>query len=154
MARKRNFARHNVTIVNRAGGIEVAAEYFRVKGLVQPPPEFYALEVTPTVLAAQDKLELYVKVDTIQFTDEPRQWFFMWEGRVYVIYATRDFSHYGNDSYQKYIGIYDSREKPDYPFVEPDWDELYGKDGFIPAVDAVEVIVEMKLSKVLDKRIK
>lgn len=149
MGRKRNFARHNITVVNQTGA-NTTITYSRVKGLVQPPAEFYALEIDPTGTSVRDKLELYVKTDLINFTDEPTTWSFLWEDRVYSVFGTRDFSHYGKDSYQKFIGIYDSRET--YPFVEPDWNQVYGVDGFIPAVDSLEVIVEMKLNHVLDNR--
>lgn len=157
--RKRNFNRHTVTvgIPVTKGGVE-SWEYFSVKGLVQPPRETNDFLLKPSATIYEDYLEFYTKYDvswgsTVDFP------VFVWQNyddvrsnlsKPYEIIKTRDFIKYGKDTYFKYVGYFNSdhdwgsgRGRPS----DPNWSEI---SEFVQAVDSVEIVIDMKLSKIIE----
>lgn len=149
MTRKRGFTRHDITIVNRPNDTADPI-YYRVKGTMQPPPEFNSIVEAPAGdwVGIEDKLEIYIREDIVNFK-EVRQWFFIKDQKTYVIYGQRDFQDFGKDSYKKYVGVYRTVYDQEYPFIEPEWSQIYGAGGFIDAVDSLELAIDYKLSQVI-----
>lgn len=149
MTRKRGFTRHDITVVYRATNVADPI-YYRVQGTMQPPPEFNSIIEVPEGdwTGQEDKLEIYVRDDVIDFK-QVKKWFFVKNNRTYIIYGQRDFQDFGRDSYKKYVGLYRTLNDRDYPFVQPEWSQIYGAGGFIDAVNSLELAIDYTLSQVI-----
>lgn len=149
MIRKRNFKRHNVTLVRQIAGDDL--EYRLAHGIVTPPSSYKdTFDVYPESKGINSWVEfttndLNLTVDSGLTSN----WHIMWNSAPHIILQNKGYVRFGKDSYNQYIGYYNTTSTLQ-PFastpVELDWDEI---TSFQDAINSVENVLDLVIKPVI-----
>ena len=149
--RKRNFRKNTYTVLRKQGDDRVV---MRGVGLVQPSVAVQAVQEGETTVTIVHEIsvtttDVYPAIDrTVSSNNEYGRFYFpdevVWTGIPYQVYGQNLWAQQGKDEYRELTCVYDSVLPQ--TIVDPDWTEI---TDFETAVDSVEIVNELKLSKVI-----
>lgn len=159
--RKRNFKRHSYTLLHATSWNNTGWQDWEISrgyGFIQPNSSVSSYQISESGYALSSEIlvrtqETHPSLDSGLESNESYGTTYnpsvvMWQDVPYVTYGQNLTSGFGKDNYRETVCIYDSAFDwgTGVDFPDPDWSEI---DAFVAAVDATEIVIELKLAQVL-----
>lgn len=149
MIRKRSFKRHNVTLVRQGTD---GLQYRLAHGIVTPPSSYKdTYDVDPAGTGINSWVEF--TTNDLNLTVDSgltARWHIMWNNAPHRILQNKGYVRFGKDSYNQYIGYYNTTSTPqsfDSTPIELDWDEI---TSFQDAINSVENVLDLVIEPVIE----